>query len=177
MNYIKLSLIAVIVSVLTLGFSKKQEPQIGLNIGNIAPELNFKNPDGKMISLSSLRGNIVLIDFWASWCGPCRRENPNLVGAYNKYKKAKFKEAKGFEVYSISLDKNMNSWKNAIVQDKLEWPSHVSDLGGWASQPGRIYGIRSIPTGYLIDHNGIIIAKNVRGMLLHQAIDAHVKSL
>jgi thiol-disulfide isomerase/thioredoxin len=90
---------------------RKRSTLVGNNIGDQAPELAVKNPDGKLIKLSSLKGKYVLIDFWASWCGPCRRENPNVVAAYAKYKEAKFKKAKGFEIYSVSLDKNMNAWK------------------------------------------------------------------
>lgn len=152
-------------------------PQTGVNVGDIAPDLEFKNPDGKMVKLSSLRGNIVLVDFWASWCGPCRRENPNVVAAYNKYSQAKFKDAKGFKIYSVSLDKSKDAWVGAIAQDNLSWPDHVSDLGGWASQPAQIYGIRSIPQSFLLDKNGVIIAQNLRGQNLHTTLDGLVKSL
>lgn len=151
--------------------------KVGLNIGDTAPDLAFNNPEGKEIKLSNLRGNVVLIDFWASWCGPCRRENPNVVSAYEKYSSAKFKDAKGFEILGVSLDKNQVSWVKAIEQDNLSWPYHMSDLGGWGSKPAAIYNVRSIPASFLVDQNGVIIAKNLRGQALHIELDKLVKKL
>jgi thiol-disulfide isomerase/thioredoxin len=140
-------------------------------VGDLAPEISLNNPKGKPMKLSELRGNVVLIDFWASWCGPCRIENPNVVEAYNKYSKRSFGSAKGFTIYSVSLDKTMEPWVAAIEKDKLIWKYHVSDLKGWKSEASARYGVNSIPMNFLIDENGIIIAKNLRGMQLHYELE------
>ncbi len=151
--------------------------KIGTNIGDEAPEIDMAGVDGKNIKLSSLRGKLVLIDFWASWCGPCRRENPNVVGAYDKYNKAKFKTAKGFDIFSVSLDQNKDAWTAAIQKDGLTWKNHVSDLKGWQNGAAAVYGVGSIPMSFLVDEKGIIVAKNLRGLELHKQLDLHVKSL
>ena len=147
-----------------------QQPQLGINIGNKAPEIIEKSVDDKVMKLSDLKGKMVLIDFWASWCGPCRRENPNVVKAYNDFKDKNFNGGKGFTVFSVSLDKNKESWVKGIETDKLEWPYHVSDLKWWGSKYAAVYHVRGIPTNFLINGDGIIIAKNLRGPALEAVL-------
>ncbi len=137
---------------------------LGIEIGLPAPDLNFKDVNNKPLKLSSLKGKIVLLDFWASWCRPCRVENPHVVELYKKYK------SKGFTVYSVSLDQKREQWINAISKDELVWTNHVSDLQGWRSAAGAIYGINSIPQTFLIDRNGNIAATNLRGLDLEKKV-------
>jgi peroxiredoxin len=123
-------------------------------VGAIAPDFTMNDPSGKPISLSSLRGKVVLIDFWASWCGPCRKENPNVVALYQKF------HAKGFEILGVSLDKSKEEWVKAIQQDQLNW-QHVSDLQFWQNSAARLYSVNAIPQSYLLDRDGKIIAKGL----------------
>ncbi len=127
-----------------------------LSIGQTAMDFTQNDVEGNPVSLSSYRGKYVLLDFWASWCGPCRAENPNVLKAYNKYKD------KNFDVLAVSLDENRKAWIKAIKDDGMPWVQ-VSDLKGWKSQVATQYGIKAIPQNFLIDPNGIIIAKNLRG--------------
>ena len=136
----------------------------------IVPEISLKNTNDLETKLSSTRGNIVLIDFWASWCGPCRIKHPELVKTYNQFKDSKFKEAKKFKIFSVSLDNNKDSWLRAIKQDKMDWPNHVSDLKGWKSEVVRTYGIRGIPFNVLIDQNGKVLGTNLHGENLRKAL-------
>jgi thiol-disulfide isomerase/thioredoxin len=146
--------------------NKEQAVQIGQQLSFIranlldvpAPEIVAADTSGqKTLALSSLKGKVVLLDFWASWCGPCRKENPNVVALYNKYK------SKGFDIFSVSLDQDKNRWLQAIEKDNLSWASHVSDLKGWASEPAKLYSVTGIPMTLLLDKEGNIIARNLRG--------------
>lgn len=124
-------------------------------LGSIAPDFSQKDVDGKSISLSSFRGKYVLVDFWASWCGPCRQENPNVVRAFNRFKD------KNFTILGVSLDKSKSSWLHAIKNDQLNW-TQVSDLKGWLNEVAQRYNITSIPQNFLLDPQGRIIGKNLR---------------
>ncbi|MCL2097921.1 MAG: AhpC/TSA family protein [Bacteroidales bacterium] len=139
-------------------FAQRIEAAKNISIGKTAPSFTQNNPEGNPISLSDFQGKYLLLEFWASWCGPCRQEAPFLVKTYNTYKD------KGFEILGVSLDskKQKDAWLEAIETDKLTWPQ-VSDLNSWNNAVARMYGIRAVPSNYLIDPQGIIIAKNLRG--------------
>ncbi|MEO6037765.1 MAG: redoxin domain-containing protein [Saprospiraceae bacterium] len=133
----------------------------GIQVGMLAPDISLPGPDGKTHSLSNLKGKVVLLDFWASWCGPCRRANPHVVETYKKYRD------KGFEVFSVSLDRpdGKQNWIDAIAKDGLIWDNHVSDLQFWNSAPAAVYGVRSIPKTFLIGKDGKIVALDPRDQL------------
>ncbi len=166
-----ISIVILILLALVAKATNPQNNKIGININNKAPNIIEENPDGATFELYDLKGKLVLIDFWASWCGPCRHENPNIVANYEKYKNKKFTNGDGFTVFSVSLDQNKNRWTNAIEQDSLIWPYHVSDLKGWYAEHAKTYRVNSIPSSFLINGDGIIVAKNIRGPMLNKTLD------
>lgn len=134
-----------------------------VEVGQVAPDFTLNTPEGKPLSMHSIKGKVKVIDFWASWCGPCRGENPNVVKVYEQY------HPKGLEILSVSLDNNKDAWLKAIEDDHLTW-NHVSDLKGWGSEAAQLYAVNGIPHLIVLDENNVIVAKNLRGEALKTKI-------
>ena len=141
----------------------------GLEPGNKSPEIKLPNTKGDTVALSSLKGKLVLIDFWGTWCSPCVAEQSELAKLYRKYKQSTFTNGKGFEIYGVSLDSKKSNWENFIVTNKINW-IQVSDLKYWRSPVAKTYNIQGLPFNMLIDGNGIILAKNLHGIDLEKGI-------
>lgn len=139
-----------------------------IKAGQPAPDLSLPDGNGRTVQLSSLKGSVVLIDFWASWCGPCRQNNPHLVKLYSKY------HDKGLEILGISLDNNSDAWRAAIGQDGIIW-RQVIDIKGWDAASAATYGVNSIPASFLLDKNGTIQAVNLVGWQLESKIKTLLK--
>lgn len=163
-------IILFIISTISLNLYSQE-----LKVGDKAPEIVQNLITGEEFKLSELKGKMVLIDFWAAWCKPCRKENPHIVEVYRKYKDASFKNGEGFTVLGVSLDYKKELWVKAIEADSLEWPYHVSDLKYWKNEAAVTYNVKSIPASYLINGNGIIIGINLRGEDLDTKLKRQLK--
>jgi thiol-disulfide isomerase/thioredoxin len=143
---------------------------VGTTLGLRAPEIELPDLQGEERKLSDLHGKLVLVDFWAAWCNPCRRENPELVRVYSKYKDRDFTRGTGFEIVSVSLDRNEEAWREAVETDGINWTYVLGDMLGARTQSAIDYGVQMIPANFLLDKNGVVIASNLRGEALEEKL-------
>ena len=160
-------IVAIVLAVSQLSEVSAQKP--GPGNGDKAPEIALPSPDGNLIPLSSIKNKVVLIDFWATWCAPCVKEQPELARLYTKYKNSSFINGKGFEIYGVSLDAKKEMWLEVIQKLNINW-IQVSDLKFWRSEAAKSYNIQELPYNLLLDKNGIILAKNLHGDVLEKRI-------
>ncbi len=178
MKFPKLFLVVLVPAI--MAFTEPIDDKLQLESRAEPPKIGEKAPDIYMLSidrqktykLSDLRGKVVLVNFWASMVAQCRFENPNIVRAYNKYKDKKLKHGNGFEIFSVSLDTDVEKWKKAIERDKLSWKYHVSDLKAYESQAAYDYGVKAMPYNFLIDADGKVIAINLKGAELGKTLES-----
>jgi len=147
-----------------------------IELGMLAPDFSLRSPDKKEYTLNSVKGKYVLMQFWASWCKPCRAENLVILENYTLYKDKSYKEGNGFTVFSVSFDDNLQSWQQAITEDNMLWPYHVSDLKGANSDIAKLYKVKAIPANFLLDGNGIIVAKGFRASELSAILNQYIRN-
>jgi thiol-disulfide isomerase/thioredoxin len=168
------AMILIVLIFLSSNFNTVYGQSLGTEPGNKAPEIRLPAISGDTIALSSFTGKLVLVDFWATWCSPCLREQPELAQLYKKYKQAEFSNGKGFEIYGVSMDSKKTSWEDYVKKTGIDW-TQVGDLKFWSSPTAKVYNIQELPFNVLIDGKGLIIAKNLHGEELDKELEKYLK--